>query len=71
MNELSENEMTVALGGTAVAVQNWGAQMAETSLGYVNSSNPFTCAMGVLGADVGAAAYYGGWGWSSICSLFG
>jgi hypothetical protein len=66
MNELSENEMMTAVGGDAQAVQNWGAQMASTSLGYISGNNPLLWAAGIAGANIGAAAYYGGWAWSAI-----
>ena len=69
MNELSENEMMTAFGGSAQAVQEWGALMASSSLGFAGSMNPILWIPGSIGATIGAAAYYSGWAWSAVRSL--
>jgi hypothetical protein len=66
MNELSEIEMMTAFGGSAQALQDWGAQMASSSLNHAGSTNPILWIPGSIGATIGAAAYYLGWAWSAI-----
>jgi len=53
--------MMTAFGGSAQAVQEWGAQMASSSLNHAGSTNPILWIPGSIGATIGAAAYYLGW----------
>lgn len=64
MITLNELELVAVEGGNAA--EDWGAQAAADGLDNATSANPLLWVPGVTLAVAGAAAYYGGWAWSSL-----